>query len=269
MLLAAIFTSSASAATKHINEKSIKSYIQKHKGIVGVYYENTTNNDSFQYQATKVTRAASTIKLPLVTYVMEQASKGKVDLNKKLTYHSYEYNEGSGIIQYDKVGTKYTIRTLVKYAVVYSDNIAFVMLRNYVGKSNFIAYCKSLGGKHLYENGVNVTTAKDMEAYMKYFQKFSQSHNLGKELEGYLTKTIYNDYIPKGIPKNVTIAHKVGMIPESNIYNDVAIVKDKHPYILVILTKDKKGPTIISGLSEIIHQEHIKANKEIKTSALK
>lgn len=104
---------------------------------------------------------------------------------------------------------------------------------------------------------------------MNHFLAFSNSHKLGKELEGYLTNTIYNDYIPKGVPKNVIIAHKVGMIPESNIYNDVAIVKDRHPYILVVLTKDKKGPSTISGLSKIIHQEHVKATKQKKTAALK
>lgn len=103
ILLITFFTSPASATTTRINSKPIQDYIKKHKGIVGVYYQNIETKNTYQYQTTKVTRAASTIKLPLVTYIMEQASKKKIDLNKKLTYHSYEYNGGSGIFNMIKL----------------------------------------------------------------------------------------------------------------------------------------------------------------------
>ncbi|NHM30029.1 serine hydrolase [Neobacillus terrae] len=176
-------------------------------------------------------RAASTIKLPLVLQVMELASQGKLNLNEKLTYKRYHYNGGSGIIQKAKVGTQYTIRDLVRITVTYSDNIGFVMLRERVGKQNFINYMRKLGGKYTYTNGVNTTSASDMVAYWDYLYNFSQRSPLGKELINYLKHTIYNTTILTGT-RGVEVAHKVGMIPESGISHDVGIVYDKnHTYL--------------------------------------
>ncbi|WP_052342561.1 serine hydrolase [Bacillus sp. EB01] len=233
-------------------------YIKTAGGTISLQYQDLVTGDYYVLRNTTAGKAASTIKLPLAIYVMELASKGKLDLEQKLTYKSHHYNGGSGVIQYDKVGTKYTIRDLVKKSMVHSDNIAFVMLRERVGKSNFIAYMKSLGAQYAYPNGQNMTSPRDLIIYAKKLYSFSKTSPLGKELDGYLRKTVYNTTIPKGIP-GVPIAHKVGMIPNSLIYNDVAVVYDKTPYVLAIMTKNisyEKSQKVIAGIASIIHKHH-------------
>ena len=243
--------------TKKVSSE-LNKYIKKAGGRVTLQYQDLVTGETFQIKGKTANRAASTIKLPLALYIMEQADKGKINLNQKLKYKSYHYYGGSGVIQKDKVGTSYTIRDLVKKAMIYSDNIAFIMLKERVGQQTFIKYMKSVGGQYAYPNGQNLTSAKDLTIYAKRLYQFSNKSPLGKELVGYLKKTVYNTTIPRGI-KGTAVAHKVGMIPEDRIYNDAAIVFDKNPYVLAITTKGisyKKSQKVIAGLASIVNKNH-------------
>ncbi|WP_082193077.1 serine hydrolase [Bacillus rubiinfantis] len=255
---------SSSFSTKLSTE--LKSYLKKTGGKVTIQYKDLSTGDVFQINGKSSGRAASTIKLPLALYVMEQASKGKINLNKTLTYKSYHYFGGSGIIQKKKVGTKFTIRQLVKYAMIYSDNIAFIMLKEYVGASNFQKYMNSIGGQYAYpRNGQTITSANDLTIYATELYQFSEKNKYGKELVGYLKETVYNTTIPRGI-KGVPIAHKVGMIPASLIYNDVAIVYDKRPFVLAIMTQGiayEKSQKVIADIAKIVYKHH-KAKPSVK-----
>lgn len=243
--------------TKKVSSE-LNKYIKKSGGRVTLKYQDLVTGETFQIKGKTSSRAASTIKLPLVLYIMEQADKGKFNLNQKLTYKSYHYYGGSGVIQKDKVGTSYTIRDLVKKAMIYSDNIAFIMLKERVGQQTFIKYMKSIGGQYAYPNGQNLTSANDLTIYAKRLYQFSNKSPLGKELVGYLKKTVYNTTIPSGI-KGTPVAHKVGMIPNDRIYNDAAIVYDRNPYVLAIMTKGisyEKSQKVIANLAAIVNKNH-------------
>ncbi|MGG1396567.1 serine hydrolase [Bacillus salipaludis] len=268
LMIAALMlpTQSASAAEltaqKDFSKKAaaeLNRYIKKAGGTVTLQYQDLITGDSLQIRGKTSGRAASTIKLPLTLYIMEQASKGKINLNQKLTYKKHHYYSGSGVIQYQKVGTRYTIRDLVQKAIIYSDNIAFIMLKERVGQGNFVKYMKSLGGKYTYPNGQNLTSANDLTIYAKKLYQFSNKSKYGDELVGYLKQTIYNTTIPRGI-KGVSIAHKVGMIPMYKVYNDVAIVYHQQPFTLAIMTKNisyEKSQRVIADLARIVYKYHI------------
>jgi hypothetical protein len=267
LLLPAVKTEAASLSVNQIFAqnvaKELNTYIKKSGGKVTLHYRDLTTGEEFSIQGDRAGKAASTIKLPLAMYVMELASQNKLNLNEKLTYKSHHYYGGSGVIQNQRVGTKYTIRDLVKKAMVHSDNIAFIMLRERVGKSNFIAYMKKLGGKYAYPNGQNLTSSKDLVVYASYLYNFAQNNHLGKELVGYLKATDYNTTIPKGIKGSET-AHKVGMIPMSLIYNDVGIVYDETPFALAVMTNNisyVKSQQVIADIAAIIHKHHKAKNK--------
>jgi hypothetical protein len=93
---------------------------------------------------------------------------------------------------------------------------------------------------------------------VKRLYQFSEKSPLGKELVGYLKQTVYNSTIPRGI-KGVAVAHKVGMIPNERIYNDAAIVYDKTPFVLAIMTKGisyEKSQRVIADLAAIVNKNH-------------
>ncbi|MBT2678803.1 serine hydrolase [Bacillus sp. ISL-35] len=242
--------------------KELKKYIKKSGGTITLHYREFSTGDEFKMNSTSAKKAASTIKLPLALYVMELAAEKKINLNEKLTYKRHHYYGGSGVIQKKKFGSKYTIRDLVKKAMIHSDNIAFIMLRERVGKKNFIAYMKRIGGKNAYPKGQNLTSASDLIVYTNRLYNFSTTNALGKELVSYLKKTDYNTTIPKGI-KGVSTAHKVGMIPASRIYNDVGIVYDKNPFALAVMTNNlsyTKSQKVIADISSIVYKHHKEKN---------
>ncbi|WP_160310255.1 serine hydrolase [Neobacillus vireti] len=103
-----------------------------------------------------------------------------------------------------------------------------------------------------------MTSPNDLIIYAKKLYQFSLTNSLGKELVGYLEQSDYNTTIPKGIP-DVPVAHKVGMIPDSLIYNDVGIVYDNSPFAVAIMTKNisyTKSQQVIADLAAIVYKNH-------------
>ncbi|WNF22681.1 serine hydrolase [Mesobacillus jeotgali] len=243
--------------------KELKQYIKKSGGTITLHYRDLTTGEEFKLNSTSARKAASTIKLPLALYVMELAAAKKINLNEKLTYKRHHYYGGSGVIQKQRFGTKYSIRDLVKKSMIHSDNIAFIMLRERVGKNNFIAYMKKVGGKNAYPGGQNITSSTDLVVYANRLYTFSRTNPLGKELVDYLKKTDYNTTIPRGV-KGVPVAHKVGMIPMSRIYNDIGIIYDKNPFALAVMTNNlsyTKSQKVIADIASIVFKHHKIKNK--------
>ncbi|ESU34222.1 hypothetical protein G3A_02165 [Bacillus sp. 17376] len=262
LIFQSAFALSTSASGVNGIDSFVKSSVKTYPNI-SVYYENLVTGEKYSYQSSRIRPAASTIKLPLVLYVYDLASKGKIDLNEKLTYRSHHYYGGSGVIQRDRVGTSYTIRDLLKKSIMYSDNIAFIMLRERVGKSNFIHYAKSLGGKTVYPSGRNVTTSDDLSVYVKQLWSFAKKNpQYGNELVKLLSNTVYKETKAPGLPAN-KVVHKVGYIPKDLIYNDAALILDDQPYILVVMTSGipvKRDVKFISSLAEAVHNHHINSS---------
>ncbi|MBS4200624.1 serine hydrolase [Bacillus sp. FJAT-49732] len=267
-----VFAADAPSAYQTFNKnlsKELNSYIKKSGGTITLEYRDLTSSEEFNLNSNKMMSAASTIKLPLAMYIMELAANKKINLNEKLTYKRHHYYGGSGVIQFQKVGSKYTIRDLVQKSMIHSDNIAFIMLREKVGRQNFVNYMKKIGGKYAYPNGKNMTSSNDLVIYANHLYHFSQKNELGKELVGYLKKTDFNTTIPKGI-KGAETAHKVGMIPMSKIYNDVGIIYDTNPFALAIMTNNieyKKSQKVIADIAAIVHKHHKTKNKALFVKA--
>ncbi|MEH7111201.1 serine hydrolase [Neobacillus niacini] len=239
-------------------QTKLEEYINPWQGKITVLYQNLISGTTYSLNSEKQIPAASTIKFPLALYIMKLADQGELELTEKLTYQPHHYFGGSGVIQNDKIGSSYTIEDLVEKAMVYSDNIAFIMLKERVGQNHFIAFMKSLGATNAYPGGQNVTSASDLILYANEAYHFSQVSENGEKLLDYLENTIYNTTIPKGIP-NKKIAHKVGMIPKDLIYNDVGIVSDAEPFALAVTTRGisyEKSQEVIANIATIINTHH-------------
>src|SRR4051794_39804608 len=99
-LQAAIGKTSYQSFTNNVS-KELNQYIKKSGGTISLEYRDLITDEIFQINSENGYIAASTIKLPLAMYVMELADLQKIGLDQKLTYKSYHYIEGSGVVQYD------------------------------------------------------------------------------------------------------------------------------------------------------------------------
>lgn len=247
----------APRSLEHQINEEVEKYLGDHKNRVVFRYEDLQSGEYVSKGGDIPRSAASTTKMPLALLLIEMVEDEKIDLTDKLTYRSYHHYGGSGVIQFDDEGTTYTVEDLVQKMLIHSDNIAFIMLREHVGREKFIKYMKQLGAEYAYPNGKNYTSANDLTLYLKHIYQIRNKSDFGKSVFGWLQQTAYNHGIAQGVKQSV--AHKVGMIPMFNISNDTGIVLCDHPYALSILTTDypyQESKTIISDLTKIIDRVH-------------
>lgn len=178
---------------------------------------------------------ASTIKAPMAMYIYESAEKGLIDLEEKLTYTPAYYNTGSGILKNREFNNSYTIRELVSFATIHSDNAAHNMLMDRFGRVNMYDFWNNLGTKSIFREYSNwgVTNANDATIYMKeLYDYYNRDTELSNELMNNFKNVDFKPLSDKNGKNNT--ANKSGW--SGTAFHDAAIVFDDNPYILVVLS---------------------------------
>ena len=76
-----------------------------------------------------------------------------------------------------------------------------------------------------------------------------------------MLETDYNSQLPKGIPKNIKISHKIGMSVNGMSFHNCGIIYTKEPYILCVMSKNstqEESDKIISKISKQIYDYRLK-----------
>jgi len=233
----------------------IISYLQNYKGQYGVYYYDLTTGQEFGIDDEDQYTAASTEKIPINLCLYTGIESGAVNPEDTLTYLQEDYEGGTGGIQYEKVGTQYTIEELSRLSIVDSDNVAANMLIRFLGMQNIKDYMRQVGGQVVVDNQ-NVSSPRDMGLYMKLVYEFSENNGaLGNELmNNFLSPDLYNDRLPALLPKSVKVAHKIGN--EVGAIDDVGIVFAAKPYIVAVMStgvNEAEAPAVIANISKMIY----------------
>jgi beta-lactamase class A len=209
-------------------------------GAWSMFFMDLDSGKTFGIQPDLPVPAASCVKVPVVLYASNLISRGQLRWEDRIAYdEDTDWRDGAGSLQATaKDGSKYTIRTLCRKAIVESDNVAWKMLERSLGLDNIADFMSDLGGTLVYPGGQNISTARDMVTYMEAARKFSvQDPANGKDLITNLQHTVWNDGLNRLLRGKVTIAHKEGAI--TGVANDAGIVYAKHPYVLALMSKNQ------------------------------
>ncbi len=221
---------------------------------VSVYYKDLDTGFEYTYNEDFIYENASIKKVPTYLYVYKQIKEGNIDPNTKLTYDESHIYGGTGIIQGQPLGTSYTIQDLLTKSIVYSDNVAFIMLQNYVNSQEYIDFFDEIGGRVSYYK-YNI---KNVAGYMQYLIDFvTENPEYKDQIVSDFTNTIFNDKIPAGVGEDVKVAHKIGVLGSS--YHDASIVLDEFPYILIIMSENGsayKVSDMFKSITELVHSKH-------------
>lgn len=243
-----------------IIKSEIENYTKGFQGKYGVYFIDLDNGGEFGINDTDTYFAASTVKIPVNLYLFKKIQDGSINPDDVMTYNkSIDYETGTGNIQYKKNGSKFTIRELSELSITISDNVAVNMLIRLLGKQNYKDFMKASGGTVVTEK--NVSSPKDMATYMKGVYAFQKSDEaLGDELIGFFENTIYNERLPKLLPPEVKIAHKIGTFwgeTCGNAIHDVGIVYGENDYIITVMSQNVKNETegsdVIANISKKVY----------------
>lgn len=213
--------------------------LQQYSGQISVGYYALDSGAAYTYHAGQRYNAASLTKAPFCMYILQQASEGKCDLDKQLQYTEKFVSKGTGKLKNLPVGGWYSIRTLVEYAIRYSDNAALRMLRSEFGTAGFIAYAGALGipDPKVIQLITNSTiTVEEALLYMRAIHRFIAEDPNGPLLRQYMTTTT-NPMIVS--TQKYPVVRKYGWADQA--FHDMAIVETPQPYALVILTDHEDG----------------------------
>ena len=216
----------------------LDNYLVKYK--TSVMMKDLTTGYVYTYNPSKVYYAASTAKTLAALYLYSRAMAGDVNLDETLTYSSRFNWSDSLEMSKHRYGEKISLRELIKYAITVSDNSAYQMLVNYIGRQNLKNYGRSLGAKYTLNGGDNFgsISVEDAIIYVSTLNNLIETGGeLGQELKQIFLIALQNDLaVPEyGIPA----AHKYGEYKPN--YHDIGIVYAEKPYLAAVLTTEGYG----------------------------
>lgn len=219
-------------------------------------YKDLYTGFTISYNSSQPIFAASTIKAPEAIYIYKEAEKETINLNDTIKYTSNYYSEGTGILKNTSFNVDYTIRDLVGYSIIHSDNAAHLMLNNKYKSSNMYNYWSNLGTTSIFKdnNAWGNINANDATIYMEeLYNYYINKNKYNEELLSYFDKSWKIISTPNN---DIRIASKSGW--SGNSLHDTALIFDENPYTLSILTQ--RGYTdyqyFFNTVSTLIYEFH-------------
>jgi beta-lactamase class A len=250
-------------------KQTITNLIEEYKktgtiNSASVYLKEYPTNDWIAINSEEKFMPGSLMKVPqLITFLkMEEARPGTLD--KQLTF-----NQTVAVDKHPKylsktiqLGHSYSIRELLNYMIVYSDNNATSLLFANMDLNMFKKVFTDLGMAAPDLSASNYPiTSKDVTIFMRILYNSSYLSDKHSEFATELLgKCNFKDGLVGGLPTEIKVAHKFGESgdPIEKQLSETAIVYfNDTPYILTVMLKGKDYknlPDVIKQISSTVYQ---------------
>lgn len=243
----------------------LRTLTSAHGDSFALYFEYLPTGTSIGIREKEEFAAASLIKIPVImAYYRQKDRLGDKIGEKEITIEEKHIDKGSGTLWQKGVGAKIALKEVVRLAIVESDNTATRVLGDYVSDEDFTTVYEGLDIDLKTGEDGTILTTKHYSSVLKalYFSAvLSKDHS--QEILTLMTKTIYIDKLPAGVPNTVPVAHKVGVLDKRE-YMDCGIVYiPKRPYLLcmVSFSDEKTATERMSSISKEVYDFVSEANK--------
>lgn len=221
-------------------ERIKEGFDKKTENLSGTYAFKAidlTSGYSFGKNDDEILTAASLMKLPAIVTIYLESENGGLDLDNK------------------PQGSNLTYRELAREMGKNSNNQAQKIVVKALGREKIQSVIDSIGMKNTsYKE--NETTASDIGLFFqRLWRREIVSEKSRDEILGYLTNTIYEDWLKAGIPE-VRVAHKYGR--EVHVVNDAGIVFAEKPFVLVVMSRgiiDTEADAFIPEFAALVFKE--------------
>lgn len=251
------FSSEKITFEKEDNERlvgEVEGEVNSLKGTYGIYIKELGGGREFGLNYERQFLAASVNKVPVVLYFYKQVEEGSWSLEQEYILKKEEIQDyGTGSMRYDSPGKSYSYEDLARLAMKKSDNTANFVLMKILGKENIQSWLDDLGlTETLLED--NLTTPKEMG---RLFELLYDGEIVGEEYReeifDMMTETDFEERLPKLLPEEVAVAHKIGN--ETGVYNDCGVVFADEPYVICILSegvREAEAMEVIPRISKMV-----------------
>ncbi|MGF1933797.1 MAG: serine hydrolase [Nostoc sp. ChiQUE02] len=248
-------------------EPQIKALMNRYSFLkTGMFFLDLDTGDYLDIGGDRVFPAASTIKLPILIAFFQDLDAGKVTLNEILTMRRDLVTNGSGTMQYERVGKKYSALETVTKMVTISDNTATNMIIDRLGgaaklNQRFRTWgLKDTVIRRLLADlkGTNTTSSQDMTRVLALLvnNKLVSSQSREQVLD-ILRHTTIRTLLPAGLGKGAVIANKTGDI--GFLIGDAGFItmpNGKRYLAAIFVTrpyKDSRGRDFIRQVSQLVY----------------
>ncbi|MEH1899926.1 MAG: serine hydrolase [Nostoc sp.] len=248
-------------------EPQIKALMSRYSFLkTGMFFLDLDTGDYLDIGGDRVFPAASTIKLPILIAFFQDLDAGKVTLQEILTMRRDLVTNGSGTMQYERVGKKYTALETVTKMVTISDNTATNMIIDRLGgaaklNQRFRTWgLKDTVIRHLLADlrGTNTTSSEDMARVLALVvnNKLVSLQSREQVLD-ILRHTTIRTLLPAGLGKGAVIANKTGDI--GFVIGDAGFItmpNGKRYLAAIFVTrpyKDSRGRDFIRQVSQLVY----------------
>ncbi len=219
-------------------KENISKVTENKKGFYSVYYKDLTTGQSAGIDEHQIHIAASVNKVPVVAALYYLDSKGKIDIDDRLTIQKKDIQDyGTGSIRYQKPGQTYSLRNLAKLALKQSDNTAAHVISVRIGEDKIQELIDSWEMSQT-DMKNNKSTVFDMEILFEKIYKGEIANPANtKEFLEFMRNTDFEDRIPKYLSKETSVYHKTG--DGEGFIHDVGLIKyGSSVYYLGVMTSD-------------------------------
>ncbi len=238
------------------------------KLLPGVFFVDLDTGAYIDLNGELTFSAASMIKFPILVAFFQDVDEGKIHLDEPLTLKKELIGGGSGDMQYQPVGTKFTALSTATKMITISDNTATNMLISRLGGATALNQRFQSWGLTVTEirnplpdlSGTNTTSPRDLAQLMAAVQQGDLILPKSRDrLLHIMRQTVTATLLPKGLGKGATIAHKTGDI--GSMVGDVGLVDmpSGKRYIAVAMVKrpynNEQAKELIRSFSRAAYQQ--------------
>jgi len=257
---------------------AVEATIRESGADVAVAFATLDGRSSWFERADEPFHAASTMKVPVLIELYNQAHQGKLRLDDTLvvrnefrslvdgTPYTLDPTDDSETDLYRAAGSTRTLAELCELMITVSSNLATNLLIERLGIDNIQRGVHALGADGMkvlrgvedskaFRQGLNnATTARALEQLLAAIARGEAvDPESSRAMSAILERQTFNEGIPLGVPAGTRVAHKTGEI--TKIQHDAAIVYAPRPFVLVILTRGIEDPKKSTALIATITRE--------------
>ncbi|MEZ2280432.1 MAG: serine hydrolase [Microcoleus sp.] len=212
--------------------------------------------------------SASTIKVPILVAFFQAVDEGKVRLDQMLTLRAEDIVGGSGEMQDQPPGRKYSALEVAKKMIVVSDNTATNMMIELLGGAEVLNQKFATWGLRATVirsklpdlEGTNTTSPKDLINIIAQIDRGNLVSVKSRDRIFQIMRQTKNDsLLPKGLGDEAIIAHKTGNI--NTLLADAGMVDlpNGKRYLVAVMVKhspetEKPAQSLIRDISRMSYQ---------------
>lgn len=234
----------------------------------GVFLVDLENGSYVDINGSATFSAASTIKVPILIAFFQDVDAGKVRLDEMLTMEKDMVASGSGNLQYQTVGTKYSALEIATLMSTISDNTATNMLIARLGGQEALNQRFQSWGLSVTAirnplpdlTGTNTTSPRELGSLIAMVNQGNLVSMRSRDLIlDIMRRTERNHLLPSGLGTGARIHHKTGDIGTTLADAGLIDTSTGKRYIAAVMVQrphnDPEAEKLISAISGAAYQQ--------------